>query len=623
MSSPVMSRQGVVIGALLVIAWLGDVSSQQAPPRFGSTYEALDDRRKRLIDDWVSRFMKTTGQSIATGPFYDEVIDLSTKTTFDAVTHALMTTRLTDRSGASMGDALDLVDRVNTVRGEVPGARGDAQFRMFARLTARAVDILSRSREFKRGADNSVFHKGYPTNYRESGGVPSIQISITRDGIRADIDVDYRTATFPLSLVNGHLTASNSDVRAGNNYDKHLNRWTGLQNWWRSFFGVRQDRPPDAAADSTSKVILPRTPRAGQKSIDVMVHDFLTAWLVEGNAVAAMGYVSDRAYACLAQDSDNPSEFDRGMAPFQLLINLKSAYESVGPHSSLNGLIVGTRYTKPGLRAIQQPHHAQFVVYSVPDDIAASFDCGSRLMLGDPKNVARIYGHYYASTFHVGGRRDVPVALLWANESGYWKIVSWQTGTEDGTTTPAPERVPDAKVAHVRADPSLVDAARSFLDRWVIRKDYDAAFAYLSPQSYGCYDLERSQKDSASTSPDDAARKLRAALETSGQAVASDQQLESVIEAAQPLHSAIRVMDHPYAKVFSLTSLPNALADTAECAARANASAVPDPIPLEYGNGFGMTLRFKTRSGDAPVLRLLWRKENRAWRITSYAVELP
>ena len=63
MSSPVMSRQGVVIGALLVIAWLGDVSSQQAPPRFGSTYEALDDRRKRLIDDWVSRFMKTTGQS--------------------------------------------------------------------------------------------------------------------------------------------------------------------------------------------------------------------------------------------------------------------------------------------------------------------------------------------------------------------------------------------------------------------------------------------------------------------------------------------------------------------------------------------------------------------------------
>ena len=47
------------------------------------------------------------------------------------------------------------------------------------------------------------------------------------------------------------------------------------------------------------------------------------------------------------------------------------------------------------------------------------------------------------------------------------------------------------------------------------------------------------------------------------------------------------------------------------------------PMPHEYGNGFGMNMRFKTRSGDAPVLRLLWRRENGAWRVTSYAVELP
>jgi hypothetical protein len=41
-----------------------------------------------------------------------------------------------------------------------------------------------------------------------------------------------------------------------------------------------------------------------------MVNDFLTAWLVEGDVVTAMGYVSERAYACLARDSDNPSDFD-------------------------------------------------------------------------------------------------------------------------------------------------------------------------------------------------------------------------------------------------------------------------------------------------------------------------
>ena len=82
-------------------------------------------------------------------------------------------------------------------------------------------------------------------------------------------------------------------------------------------------------------------------------------------------------------------------------------------------------------------------------------------------------------------------------------------------------------------------------------------------------------------------------------------------------------MNHSFARVFSLTSVPNALADAAECAARTTAFTVPDPLPLEYGNGYGMTVRFKTKGGDAPVLRLLWRRNGDMWRITSYSVEVP
>jgi hypothetical protein len=36
-----------------------------------------------------------------------------------------------------------------------------------------------------------------------------------------------------------------------------------------------------------------------------------------------------------------------------------------------------------------------------------------------------------------------------------------------------------------------------------------------------------------------------------------------------------------------------------------------------------LTVRFRTRGGDAPVLRLLWRKDEGAWKITGYDVELP
>ena len=127
----------------------------------------------------------------------------------------------------------------------------------------------------------------------------------------------------------------------------------------------------------------------------------------------------------------------------------------------------------------------------------------------------------------------------------------------------------------------------------------------------------------ASTSLDDAGRKIRASLERIGQWVGTPRNLEAIVEAAEPLHPSIRVMDQPYSRVFSLTSFPTALGDAVECDARARGAVPPDPLPLEYGEAFGMTFRFRTQGGDAPVLRLLWRKEDGAWRVTSYDVEVP
>ena len=621
MTSPRSRNPALALWVLSIVAIAIQITPAQQPaPRFGGAYSGLEPRRQKLIDNWVGRFVATTGQKMEAGPFYDEVLSVSTKTTFDAVTHALMTTKLTDRAGASLGDALALVEQVESVRGEIAGAPSDRQFRMYVRLVSGAPDTLARSKEFKRGIDNAVYHKGYPNSYREQSGIPSIQFSVALDGRRADIDVDYRSSSFPVGLFNGHMTSSNSDVRAGNNYDKHVNRWSGLGNWWRGFFGIRQERAPEA--ETPTRLADLKTPRAGKKNIEVMVNDFLNAWLVEGDIIAAMGYVSERSYACLAQDSDNPADFDRGVAPFQLMINMKSAYESLGPHSSLDGLVVGTRFAAPGVRVVRQPHHAKFVIYSVPDDVAAKFDCESRLTLEDPSTVTREYGNYAGATFYIAGRRDYPVVLLWAREDGYWKIVSWKVGGEDDKA-PAPDPVPEPKVARINADPTFVQAARDFLENWLVKKNYDAAFAYLSPKTYECYNLERREGEAPSQSPEDASRKLRAGLESAGKTVGTSRKLETILVAAEPVHPATRVMDHPFARVFSLSSIPNALADAAECSARVAGSAIPDPMPLEYGKGFGMTMRFKTRSGDAPTLRLLWRNENGAWRITSYGVELP
>lgn len=87
------------------------------------------------------------------------------------------------------------------------------------------------SAELGRGPDNTVFQKGCPICYRSKGGAPSIQESIARDGKRADIDVDYRSSSLPASMFNGHLRAANSDVRAGNNAERHQGRWRGFSDW--------------------------------------------------------------------------------------------------------------------------------------------------------------------------------------------------------------------------------------------------------------------------------------------------------------------------------------------------------------------------------------------------------
>src|SRR4029079_1192638 len=196
-SLPLFRRTLVVTGSVLLSVLAVEFITAQQPPRFGGAYSELDARRQELVADWVARFNKVTGQTLNARSFYDDVLGLSTKTTFEAVTHALMTTPLTDGSEQKFGDGLSLVERVDTVKGEVAGASSDRQFRLYVRLTPNAREMLDRSREFKRGIDNTVYHKGYPLNYREQNGTPSIQVSIAQDGRLADVDVDYRTSSFP------------------------------------------------------------------------------------------------------------------------------------------------------------------------------------------------------------------------------------------------------------------------------------------------------------------------------------------------------------------------------------------------------------------------------------------
>jgi len=81
-----------------------------ASVEFGGTFQNLDAEQQDLMVDWVNRFNGVTGQNLNAQDLYNKLL-LSYRTTFEAVTNALMGTPLTDETGTEFGVALDLVDR--------------------------------------------------------------------------------------------------------------------------------------------------------------------------------------------------------------------------------------------------------------------------------------------------------------------------------------------------------------------------------------------------------------------------------------------------------------------------------------------------------------------------------
>jgi hypothetical protein len=83
----------------------------------GRSYATLRPEQKRLVDDFVMRYNRVTGSDLLPEHAYDKA-RLSVRTTFDAVTHALLNAKITDSMGKDLGHAIDLVEAIDEVMGE-------------------------------------------------------------------------------------------------------------------------------------------------------------------------------------------------------------------------------------------------------------------------------------------------------------------------------------------------------------------------------------------------------------------------------------------------------------------------------------------------------------------------
>lgn len=186
-------------------------------------FEDLAHKQQSIIQDLLPHCGATQkGLSAAASVFAQ--LNLSERTTFVAITHAMLNTRLVGREdGMEMGDTLQLIDELLDIHGENIGAPSDQQFQLIMRLAPGALEKLIRADGFERG-ENHIFHKQFPNSFRQlrrmghHGEEAGLHLSLAPDGRLAQIHIDYRFGLF-------HVGPANSDVRAQGNHQRHVDRW--------------------------------------------------------------------------------------------------------------------------------------------------------------------------------------------------------------------------------------------------------------------------------------------------------------------------------------------------------------------------------------------------------------
>jgi len=592
----------------------------------GRSYAELRPEQVRLIDNFISSYNATTGSALVPQQVYDGA-RLSIRTTFDAVTHALLNAQMTDAQGKSLGNAIDLVAAVDQVMGEESGAGGDMQFRLYVYLKPNAVDILSRSQEFLHDKDNSVYHKGFPTSYRLKKGPPSIQFSISRDNKLADVDVDYRSSGFPKGLVNGHLTAANSDVRAGNNLDRHDGRWSGLNGWWRDVFGQlgsAGSAPKEATTERLGRIPMNPGVKTDQE-VDKSAHDFLQSWVVTKEPNKSVAYFSRRSYPCLevlAQKSMQP--VPQGMIRLETLKTMQKFSDSLGATNSVADVFEPAEGLWQSLKPAKNAYPSEFRLVNLPADMGQDAEC-----ITTPNDDTRKASKekYFAAAFRgkQGDSRKKVMSLLWAHEGDYWKIIAIHI--EDGSDAGL---VPNSDAAHavpsveepreIAGDPALVKDVTQFYQTWVVKRNVTQASHFASQRSFAC--LSAPTEDQKKLAP---IARVRSGLQQPLAKIPASENILDMMSGMQPQNDLLRPVQQENSKAFAIMAVPDQKANSFLCQHRQTSDVSPDlqPADAKYGAYYLSASRLNYGEEQSPALLLLWTKEGVGWKVVAWAVELP
>lgn len=417
---------------LNALAWLVFAAFPAAAQSGADQYSRMKPKPRALFDKWAANQKTIDGKSLTPAERLAS-LPISRRSTFAALTNALLYSKMTDpASGQLFGFAIDLIEEIETIAGQEEGKRSDEQFRLYVKLKDGAVKKLDLCPEFIHDKDNTIFHKGYPTNYRQNGGAPTLQFSITPDGTRADIDVDYHSSSFPAALFNGHLTAGNSDVRASGNYLTHLERWTGLFNWWDKDFPQLTTEMQKIKNETPIETVAVKSGASPEAELGATIDAFFKSWLIDRDVDRAITYLQPNIIFC--SDLEDSPEKQLLAERYQLLFfdMLQAANKELKKPKTLAQAVRSAPVVDPLITAVaNNPQKDLYTLAVISDGGYEQFVCAAKQPRQPVVKHTQTTGIHYVTKFRFtleNGNGGI-LRLMWSKDTGSWKIESFDAVT--------------------------------------------------------------------------------------------------------------------------------------------------------------------------------------------------
>jgi hypothetical protein len=422
------------------------------------------------------------------------------------------------------------------------------------------------------------------------------------------------------------LSAANSDVRAGNNLDRHDARWSGLNGWWRDVFGLLGNggKPsPENSTESLGHIPLNPGVKADQ-GVDKSAHDFLQSWVVEKQPNKSVAYFSRQSYPCLeatAQKSRHSAP--PGMIRLRTLMLMQNFSDSVGAANSVANVFEPAGKWSQALKETKNAYASEFLLVAVPADMEPDERCAPALSEASGNHSKE---KYFATVFRgkQGDGRNKVMTLLWAKEGDYWKIIAirLEDGSDAGIvpSNAAVQAEPSVEEPrNIAGDPTAEKDILEFYQTWIVKRDVIRASTFASPRSYEC--LPSPSKDQQKMTP---IARIQSGLQQPLERIPSGANLSDMMTTLQPNNDLLPPVQHEDSKAFAIMAVPDQMASSFLCQHRQLESA-PDltPADAKYGAYYLSASRLNYGEEESPALLLLWSKEEAGWKVIAWAVELP